>query len=176
MKPIHFLTVLLLAALLCTGGCDVFRKLAGRPASTEIEAARTAIEAEKAARRADSLKNASLMEAKADSVSAVRLLDSLRVNVINSSVMGGVISAGDVPEYHIVVGSFRNMKNADALLEKVKASGYSASILRLGNGYSAVSACSSASIGDIADAYVRISGESFCPREAWILKNSNQTL
>ena len=116
------------------------------------------------------------MEAKADSVSAVRLLDSLRVNVINSSVMGGVISAGDVPEYHIVVGSFRNMKNADALLEKVKASGYSASILRLGNGYSAVSACSSASIGDIADAYVRISGESFCPREAWILKNSNQTL
>ena len=171
MKPIHFLTVILLAALFCTGGCDVFRKLAGRPASPEIEAARTAIEAERAARRADSLKNASLMEAKADSVSAVRLLDSLRVNVINSSVMGG-----DVPEYHIVVGSFRNMKNADALLEKVKASGYSASILRLGNGYSAVSACSSASIGDIADAYVRISGESFCPREAWILKNSNQTL
>ena len=176
MKPIHFLTVLLLAALLCTGGCDVFRKLAGRPASTEIEAARTAIEAEKAARRADSLKNASLMEAKADSVSAFRLLDSLKVNVMNSSVMGGVISAGEIPAYHIVVGSFRNMKNADALLEKVKASGYSASILRLGNGYSAVSACPSASIGDIADAYVRISGESFCPREAWILKNSNQTL
>ena len=99
MKPIHFLTVILLAALFCTGGCDVFRKLAGRPASPEIEAARTAIEAERAARRADSLKNASLMEAKADSVSAVRLLDSLRVNVINSSVMGGVISAGDVPEY-----------------------------------------------------------------------------
>ena len=46
----------------------MFRKLAGRPASPEIEAARTAIEAERAARRADSLKNASLMEAKADSV------------------------------------------------------------------------------------------------------------
>ena len=170
MKPIHFLTVILLAALFCTGGCDVFRKLAGRPASPEIEAARTAIE------ELHVQVWIALVEAKADSVSAVRLLDSLRVNVINSSVMGGVISAGDVPEYHIVVGSFRNMKNADALLEKVKASGYSASILRLGHGYSAVSACSSASIGDIADAYVRISGESFCPREAWILKNSNQTL
>ena len=55
MKPINFLTILTLAALLCSGGCDMFRKIAGRPVSSEIEAVKAAAEAEKAAaRKADS--------------------------------------------------------------------------------------------------------------------------
>lgn len=176
MKPIHFLTVMMLAALLCSGGCDVFRKIAGRPVSSEIEAGRTALEAEKTARKADSLKAAALERSRADSISALKLLDSLKVNVIPASAMGGVVSDIPVPAYHVVVGSFKKMGNAGALLEKVKASGYSASILRLGNGYAAVSVCPSDRIGDIAKAYVRLLGESFCPRGAWILNNSEQTL
>ena len=143
MKPINFLTILTLAALLCSGGCDMFRKIAGRPVSSEIEAVKAAAEAEKAAaRKADSL-----------AIVAVR-----------------------IPAYHVVVGSFKNMDNAGTLLEKVLASGYPASILRLGNGYAAVIVCPSDRISDIADAYVRVSRESFCPRGAWILNNSDKTL
>ena len=149
MKPINFLTILTLAALLCSGGCDMFRKIAGRPVSSEIEAVKAA---------------------------AVKLLDSLKVNVIHSSAMGGAISDVRIPAYHVVVGSFKNMDNAGTLLEKVLASGYPASILRLGNGYAAVIVCPSDRISDIADAYVRVSRESFCPRGAWILNNSDKTL
>lgn len=177
MKPIHFLTVMMLAALLCTGGCDVFRKIAGRPVSSEIETVKAAAEAEKsAARKADSLAIAADREAEADSVWAVKLLDSLKVNIIHSSKMGGAVSDARVPAYHVVVGSFKNMANAGSLLEKVQASGYPASILRLGNGYAVVSVCPSDRISDIADAYVRLSREKFCPRGAWILNNSDKTL
>ena len=177
MKPIYFLTILTLAALLCSGGCDMFRKIAGRPVSSEIEAVKAAAEAEKAAaRKADSLAIVAARKARADSAAAVKLLDSLKVNVIHSSAMGGAISDVRIPAYHIVVGSFKNMDNAGTLLEKVLASGYPASILRLGNGYAAVIVCPSDRISDIADAYVRVSRESFCPRGAWILNNSDKTL
>lgn len=177
MKPIHFLTVLTLATLLCLSGCDMFRKIAGRPVSSEIEAVKAAAEAEKAAARmADSLAVVAAEKAIADSVAAVKLLDSLKVNVIHSSVMGGAVSDVKVPAYHVVVGSFKNMDNAGSLLEQVQASGYPSSILKLGNGYAAVVVCPSDRICDIADAYVRVSRESFCPRGAWILNNSDKTL
>ena len=176
MKPIHSLIILTLTAVLLSGGCDTLRKIAGRPVSSEIEAARKALDETKSnAWKADSLSIAAAENARRDSA-ATRLLDSLKVNVIHSSTMGGVISGSGVQAYHVVVGSFRNLANADNLLEKVQASGYPALILKLGNGYSAVSLCPSARISDVADAYVRISGESFCPKGAWILKNCDETL
>ncbi|MGM9739710.1 MAG: SPOR domain-containing protein [Candidatus Cryptobacteroides sp.] len=155
----------------------MFRKIAGRPVSSEIEAVKAAVEAEKAAaRKADSLAVVAAGKAIADSIAAVKLLDSLKVNVIHSSAMGGAISDVKVPAYHVVVGSFKNMDNAGSLLEQVQASGYPASILKLGNGYAAVTVCPSDRISDIADAYLRVSRESFCPRGAWILNNSDKIL
>ena len=90
MKPIHSLIILTLTAVLLSGGCDTLRKIAGRPVSSEIEAARKALDETKSnAWKADSLSIAAAENARRDSA-ATRLLDSLKVNVIHSSPMGGV--------------------------------------------------------------------------------------
>lgn len=91
----RFFIILLCAAAVLCSGCDVFRKLAGRPTSADIEARRAAIEAVQEAEhqaRMDSL--AKVEKQLADSLAVLDSLKNMNETMLEPKSMGGLESGG----------------------------------------------------------------------------------
>lgn len=170
VKKLLILSSLLLALTLTS--CDAFRKVAGKPTSSEIEAKRLQIEADlKAAHlaRLDSLRR--MEQALADSVA---ILDSIKLSggtILNPSAIGGGLSAKADYRYYIIIGAFSNPANAGTLLAKAQAAGYEGQILVFKNGFNAVGVSPEDHISDAYAALCKVKAEAFCPQDAWILIN-----
>lgn len=169
MKKSVILSLLSAAVLVC--GCDFFRTLAGRPTGGEIEEKRAAIgrverEAEQA--RLDSVRAAE--KAAADSLAAAALADSLGMKVLSLSELGGA-EGGMASGYVIVVGSFRDGRNAEGMAARVSETGYAASVMKFANGMSAVVVEPCSRLADVVESYLKVKSEKFCPEDAWILCN-----
>lgn len=159
--------IVIFISLCALGGCDMFRKIAGRPTSDELERKRVEIEEDRA--------RAAVLEAErmtmADSLAVVDSIHKLSGAVRGLSDLGGLSSDSLEFRYYIIVGSFRSGVNADALLKNVEKSGYSASLICFSNGLMAVGIQPSDSAGDIFRSLKKVKGESFCPEDVWILVN-----
>lgn len=169
MKKGVILSLLLTSVLVC--GCDFFRTLAGRPTSGEIEEKRAAVERLERAKEQARLDSVRVAEkAAADSLSAVALVDSLGVKMLPLSGLGGA-EGGMASAYVIVVGSFRNVGNAEGMAARVSEAGYAASVMKFESGMFSVVVKPCSRLADAVASYVKVKSEKFCPEDAWILCN-----
>ncbi len=141
------------ALLLVAGGCDMFRTLAGRPTSEDLDAMRR-----------------ELREAE-DSLAVVDSIIMSGGKLRSLSSIGGDASGMLLSEYYVIVGSFVSMKNADAFLSDVSGYGYDARIINFSNGFNSIAVSPSSSLKEAFAALKRLRQEPFCPADAWILVN-----
>ena len=172
-KMRNFRLLVLFSVAVVLSGCDVFRSLAGRPTSAQIEAKRQSIEAAESFKsailsaRADSLKIA--REAAADSLSALASLQG--VTMLETTAVGGV-SFPLQRRYYIVVGSFKSVDNARRFASSIESRGYEASLIPFKSGLNAVGLCGADKISSVSASFKKLRGEDFCPSGAWILINN----
>lgn len=155
MKKVAIIIAFVVAAL-SLGGCDFFRRLAGRPVSAEIEAKRAAMEL--AGKEKQALQ---------DTVAPVP-------EVADSSLVGTRDLKEDSGKkleyrYYVVVGTFNRRENAERFSQRIKAKGYPVSLIDYVNGITAVGVCPSNTMSGAFSALRNLLGESFCPGDAWIL-------
>lgn len=169
MKKIVLL-LLVAAAVLCSG-CDSFRRLAGRPTAADIAVKKARIELEEAEHQArlDSLRV--LQKAMADSLELLDTIKASRTMLTKASAVRGLSVSGLEFHYYVVVGTFGSRENASALAAKAGKAGYQATIIPFNNGFSAVGLNGSDSMAQCWSSLKRIKGESFCPKDVWILLN-----
>ena len=138
MKSLHL--TILAAALLCslTCGGDAFRSLAGRPTSKDILAKAERMRADEEAHRAriDSLRR--VEKQLADSLAILDSLSQIQGTILNPAKMGGLFTTKLNSRYHIIVGAFRERRNAEKLFRKVEAAGFTPTLISFSNGYNVV--------------------------------------
>lgn len=159
----------ILSAVLFTG-CDAFRRLAGRPVSSEIEARRAEIVAiQQAAHQArlDSLKRVERQVA--DSLAVLDSLKTLKITLSRPTINGGLDTDMLEHRYYVVVGSFMDKGNAAYLAKKVENYGYTATLINFRNGYTAVGICPADNIVEAFDSLKKVKEEPFSPKDEWIL-------
>lgn len=166
------LWVIMAVAALTLTGCDLFRTLAGRPTSEEIENKRLEIiMAQKAVEQArlDSLR----MEQKIvlDSIAALDSIKQQGGTILNPSKLGGLFATKLEARYYIIVGSFRQRTNAEILLNKVSEVGYAPALICFRNGMMAVGLCPVNTLPDALVSLKTVKAEPFCPKDVWILVN-----
>ena len=152
MKKCLLITLLCSVALLVSS-CDLFRKMAGRPTSADIEQKRAMIEAQKNAHeeRLDSMD--AVQKQIADSLA---VLDSLRLTnsaVLSSRQLTAESKSSLSARYYVIVGAFGKIENAKKLVAKAEANSYKAELIAYANGFTAVGVCAS---DNLADAYARL--------------------
>jgi hypothetical protein len=164
-----------LLTVLVSGGCDMFRSLAGRPTSADIEAMRVELAAREAAEaaRLDSLERARIAAAEAARVAAA--LDTLEAmkGFLRTPARFGGLSKGTEPssKYYIVIGSYLDRANALKYSEKLTGDGFPSEAVSFRNGFTAVGVCPTDNPADLLASLRRVRQEKFCPKEVWILLN-----
>lgn len=172
-KFLVFSAFMLMAAVCC--GCDMFRSLAGRPTTSDIEAMRVELRAREAAEQArlDSLERVRRQAAEAARIAAAAdSLEAMKGYLRTPARFGGLASGSEpASKYYIVLGSFRDRTNAAKYCEKLAAGGYPAEAVSFRNGFTAVGACPTDDPSEVLASLRRLKGESFCPKDVWILVN-----
>lgn len=162
---IHAVLSMLVFLMLFTG-CDIFRKIAGRPTSAELEAMKEEIVAADA--KIQELK--SKQQRQADSLAIVDSIRRMKAEVHTVSEIGALYSTNLDHKYYIIVGAFVKESNAEGMIRTVSDAGYIPVRISI-NKYTAVGICPS---DDIEDAFLLLKGvyrEPFCPADVWILVN-----
>lgn len=171
MKKI-LLSALGAVLVLSLSGCDLFRKMAGRPTSEDLNRRRIEIlELRQASYLAqiDSLKE--IERTLSDSISVLNSISQMSGTILNSSELGGLFTTKLDSKYYVVVGAFRSRNNAETLLRTVKKNGYSPILISFRNGLNAVGICPSESLSSVLGALKLVKEEPFCPEDVWILIN-----
>jgi hypothetical protein len=178
MKKTYILLALVVVSTVT--GCDFFRKLAGRPTSEEIEIKRQEMVADLKAKavREKEVQDSLVLAAKrvADSLAAVSSLEESGVRVHSDSSLGGIAGDGTSgmtveADYRVIVGSFKDQKNAEKMVAKVAAAGdFNPHQVKMRNGMIAVGACPSDNVQDVLAGMDEMKKCGVCPADAWILK------
>lgn len=169
MKQFHSIFLLVLLSL-SLSSCDLFRKIAGRPTSADIEKKRSALEMEQKAHndRLDSLK---LLQTQiSDSLAA---LDSIRLqgsSVVEARQLTDQEKSRLPYSYYVIVGAFGNPENAGRFAQQASEAGYPSTLIRYRNGFTAVGVCPTDRIVDAYESLKTVRQSGFCP-DAWILNN-----
>ena len=170
-------------------GCDFFRILAGRPTSREIEEKRRAIllmdtapaqEPEDTVILAVPAEPAVEESAQPASQPAPTQASETKQAAKPAAAPGGIrvstrkaeLFAEPKPtyRYYVMIGTFGSRDNAVRLSGKAGEAGYPVSLLPFANGMTAVGVCPSDDFGDICASLEKLLKESFCPKDACILK------
>lgn len=162
--------IMLCLVLPVLGGCDLFRKMAGRPTSEQIEQKRAVIESE-----------LSVHQERLDSLDTVqrRISDSLAVLDSMHFSEDAVVESRQLSEetrgslsynYYIVVGTFGSRDNAEKYADDMNSKGFPAVLIAYANGFTAVGICPSDNIQDVYASLRRVRESISCP-DAWILDN-----
>lgn len=166
------LVILMAASVLTLTGCDFFRSLAGRPTSEDIENRKLEIllaqEAVEQA-RLDSLRREKQMVL--DSIAALDSIKQQGGTILNPSRLGGLFATKLEARYYVIVGSFRQRSNAEALLNSIADLGYSPALISFRNGMIAVGVCPVNTLPDALISLKTVKAEAFCPSDVWILVN-----
>ena len=169
MKQFHSIFLLVLLSL-SLSSCDLFRKIAGRPTSADIEKKRSALEMEQKAHndRLDSLK---LLQTQiSDSLAA---LDSIRLqgsSIVEARQLTDQEKSRLPYSYYVIVGAFGNPENAGRFAQQASEAGYPSTLIRYHNGFTAVGVCPTDRIVDAYESLKAVRQSGFCP-DAWILNN-----
>ncbi len=170
-------TLILVLAAVSLVSCDFVRTIAGRPTSAQLETIRQEkIAAEEARHQAvlDSMER--VKQHMADSLEALEqhLLDSLtqaKGTILNPSKLGGMYTTKLDAKYCIVVGAFKERKNAEKKLKACNEAGYTTTIVSFRNGFNAVAVCPSNSLDETLKTLRKMRGTGICPSDGWILIN-----
>lgn len=170
MKKI--LVIISFMSLLTLTSCDMFRSLAGRPTSSEIEALRSELQEKERCYQAklDSLE----AEKKflADSLATIDSLQQLGGTILSLASQGPLFTTKLESRYYLVVGSFMMRNNAEKLVRRINSTGrYNAAIISLRNGYNVVAVSPSNTLKDALKALKAVKKEKFCPSDVWVLVN-----
>ena len=165
------LALLSVAVLLSAGGCDAFRRLAGRPTSADIAAKRALIEAEEAVHQArlDSLKL--IEKAMADSLRIVDSIMAVPSSIIPAETLQGLQVSKLDKRYYVVVGAFSKESNIAKMEGFASEKGYSSVRIPFDNGFTAVGLCGTDELAAAYDSLRRVKAEEFCPEDVWVLRN-----
>ena len=167
-----FLLLLSALSLLTLGGCDMFRRLAGRPTAKELEQIKMEMllrqEAQQVA-RIDSLRR--VEKALSDSIAVLDSIRQLHGTILNPSEIGGLFTTRLDFRYYIVVGAFKDRANAENLLSEVREKGYSPVLINFRNGFNAIAISPSDDLHAVFHALKKVREEPFCPDDVWILVN-----
>ena len=169
----RLISVILLASLGIgiLQGCDSFRRLAGRPTSSEIAAKQEMILREEAAHQArmDSLSR--IEKAKADSLALLDKIKNSGEMFLSVSSLRGANALKLSRRYYIIVGAFSNAANAGWLASKIESAGYEVEKIPYGNGFTAVGVAGTDALAHLWDSLQKVRTEPFCPKDVWILVN-----
>lgn len=154
-----------------TCGCDAFRSLAGRPTTKEILAKAERMQADEQAHRAriDSLRR--VEKQLADSLAILDSLSQIQGTILNPAKMGGLFTTKLNSRYHIIVGAFRERRNAEKLFRTVESAGFTPTLISFRNGYNVVGIYPSNTLADAYQNLLKAKAEPFCPADVWILVN-----
>lgn len=166
----RILVPLILAGVTVFAGCDMFRKLAGRPTQEELMRMEQMVQEEKRHQaRIDSLDR--LRQAKEDSIAIMDSLMQIKGTILNPSEVGGLFTTKLDSKYYVVVGAFKNRNNAEDLFDTVSERGYKPILISFRNGFNAIAMCPTNSVQEAFASLKRVRSESFCPDDVWILVN-----
>lgn len=139
-----------LCALLLLQGCDWVKSRMGMPTSEDIERMRIEIQQQEMERIA-------LQEAEAR-----RIKDSLDL------VAAEAAKKPSVEGFYVVLGSFKDYRNADALEALVKKHGYSPEKIMMKNGFMMVAIGGFGSFSKAYKEMEKIGEQDFCPYDMWV--------
>ena len=165
------ISLLLLGSLVVlSSGCDLFRKIAGRPLSSDIEAKRALIEGSDSLHRLrlDSL----IMVQKqiSDSLSSLDSLTLVRSSLLATRSLKPESRAALSSRYYVIVGTFSKSDNALKFSQNCLDKGYESYLIQYSNGFTAVGICPANSLSKAYSSLQAVRSSSFCP-DAWILEN-----
>ena len=176
MKNKYLAVSALLLCILAAGGCDMFRSMAGRPTSADLEEIRVELARREAAAeqaRLDSI--ARVKKAREDSLARAAALDTLQKmkGVMRTPARFGGLASGAALDstYYIVLASFRDHSNAERFSEKMATNGYASAIIPFRNGFNSLGLSPTTSPVVLLSELRRLRKESFCPKDIWILVN-----
>ncbi len=173
-------------------GCDMFRSMAGKPTSKELEA-----------RRIELIAAAKAQIAEQEAMDSVQVADSVAIEEVEVEAVQADheeisnIGAEEAPvaidesapgiksldkvnqlysdeltaKYYIILGSYKDNDNLEAMLKKVSAAGYIPVKIPRENGSYSVGIESGSSMYEAKLDLRAVRRESFCPRDAWIMVN-----
>jgi len=180
----HFLYIFFcLVTLVSVSGCDMFRKLAKRPTSEELEAIRKKIEADKAKSEdtvvLDSVESQVTLDEQAQvesgELEAEELVEKIRsagINIFGPSTLGKVEEGETIPAYCVVLGAFGSPDNVQRLCNKISDAGYKPLTIKTTGSLIIVAAEPSDNLSTVFESYKKISQEAFFPVGAWILSST----
>ena len=171
-------------------GCDFLRILAGRPTSREIEEKRRAIllmETAPVQEPEDTLVIETLPELVVEQVDAPaaeppkeQVKEQVKEQAKQSNVSGGIrvttrkADSYSDPKptfrYYVMIGTFGSRDNAVRLSGQAGEAGYPVTLLPFSNGMTTVAVCATDDFGDVCASLEKLRKESFCPKDACILK------
>lgn len=162
---------LVLGLSACTQVKDQLRRVAGRPTSADIAIKKARIEMEEAAHQArlDSLR--AYQKAIADSLETLDRIKASRTVLMPASGVRGLSRKGLKYHYYVVIGTFGSPANAKAQAARASSAGYNSVIIPFNNGFSAVGVDGTDRVAPLWESLEKIKGESFCPKDVWILVN-----
>lgn len=164
-----------IALPLIVGGCDTFRKIAGRPTSEAIEAKRAAImKNEERLRTIESARRDSVEAARKRDADSLAVLDSLahkKFAMYGASSKGGLQDSGKYARYNVILGSFMDPGNAEMLRRKAADAGYESLLIPFRNGLTAVAVCPADCMVTVFRSLGKVKKEKFCPDDVWVLDN-----
>ena len=171
MKKLFLLmSVLSLQSLV---GCDMFRRLAGRPTARELEQIKKVEMLKRLENshleRIDSLKR--VEKALSDSIAVLDSIRQLHGTILSTSEIGGLFTTKLDFMYYIVVGAFKDRANAESLFTAVRDKGYSPVLINFRNGFNAVGIEPADDLHHIFLSLKKVKTEAFCPDDVWILVN-----
>ena len=168
----RILTVLFMVSLLSLTGCDMFRRLAGRPTGKELEQMRLEMMQRQEAEHRERIDSLRKVEAAlADSIAVLDSIRQMHGTILNPSDIGGLFTTRLDSRYYIVVGSFKSRENAESLLVSVKELGYSPVLISFRNGFNAIGIAPADDLHRIFLSLKKVRKEDFCPEDVWILVN-----
>lgn len=157
----------LAASLFLFGSCDMFRKMAGRPTSEELDRRKTEI-----LRKQKEI--ALQKEAQKHLSDSLAIVDSIRMskgNLLRVSDLGGVYTTDLDHRYYVIVGTFKKKSNLDAMITRVSDAGLLPVSISFKNGMNAVGVSPAENLEDAFYSLRAVVREDFCPADAWILEN-----
>ena len=180
---IIFLSFSLVA--LSVSGCDFFRKIAGRPTSSDIavltnailnESRRIKLEEETAAvDTVVAVVDSVVVEepVKVDTQEALSYYESVAYRKVAYDKSSGRYSEEPDKQYYLIIGFFSVPENAQNLIKKMTEEGFSPVALTHRNGKQSVALIASDSLQDFVDNLKKADEAGLCPKDSWILENRN---
>ncbi len=153
MKKIASFKVLVLAAVSVAmlSGCDWVKERLGMATSEDIE--RLRIEMEQKELREKQIK---------DSIETARL-DSLK-KAQESAIPYSSLDK----QYYVIMGSFKEISNADVMKAELEKMGYSPVRIALKNGFEMVALAGFDKYGEAMAEIGKIEGNDLCPYDVWV--------